>query len=439
MLTTDVLIIGAGPSGLSTSYFLQIPKIVIIEKEDRAGGLMKTDYYEDSYFDKTGHLLHLRTDELRRIIENELNVPLRRIKRNSKIFSRDTFIEYPFQVNLYGLPKEVVATCLKNFIHAKIKKRKKRYKSFKDFIYGEFGEGIANEFLIPYNTKIWTLNPDDMSAGFCEKYIPVPDIDDVIDGALGIIKTDVGYNASFYYPERGGIESIIRGFLRRIHSEIIYKSYPVKINLKKRLVFLSNNTVYNYKYLVSTIPLNDFISLIEDAPVEIQNAGSRLSNTEICYFNVITKRILDNVPHWIYLPERDIPFYRVGSYSAFNRLLTRDEYETFYIEFSYRKGGFCDSGNLERRIPHLFKRLGFIKDDSDIISIRPFFIKCAYVIFDKHYQKSTSLIFDYLSKNRVYSIGRYGKWEYSSMQDAILYGKETALDIKKRIKIEKNK
>ncbi|MCX7959611.1 MAG: NAD(P)-binding protein, partial [Deltaproteobacteria bacterium] len=185
MLQKETIILGSGPSGLSTAYFLKSPNVLIVEKEERAGGLMKTDFYEDSYFDKTGHLLHLRTDELRKVIENELNVPLKRIIRNSKIFSHDIFTEYPFQINLFGLPKEIVARCLKAFIHARMNKRKKNYKSFRDFIFGEFGEGIANEFLIPYNSKIWTVSPDEMSQGFCEKYIPIPAIDDVVDGALG--------------------------------------------------------------------------------------------------------------------------------------------------------------------------------------------------------------------------------------------------------------
>ncbi len=439
MLKTEVMILGAGPSGLSTAYFLQNQDVIVIEKEDRAGGLMKTDFYENSYFDKTGHLLHLRTEELRSLIENELRVPLKNIKRDSKIFSHNVFTEYPFQINLFGLPRDVVSRCLKGFIKVRMNKSKKRYKSFKDFIYGEFGDGIAEEFLIPYNSKIWTINPEYMSAGFCEKYIPIPEIDDVIDGALGIARTDVGYNSSFFYPLREGIESIIKGFLRKIQANIIYKTHPIKINLKKRLVYLSNNTVYNYRYLVSTIPLNEFISLIEDAPEDVHRAGKKLRNTMVCYFNIITKRVVDSLPHWVYLPERDIPFYRIGSYSAFERSTTKEEYNTFYLEFSYRRETGCDSGNLERRIPHLLKRLGFISDESDIINIRPFFINCAYVIFDKNYQKSTTEIFDYLSKSKVFSIGRYGRWEYSAMQDAILYGKETASIIIKRKQIEKNR
>jgi len=347
MLNTDILILGAGPAGLSTAYFLKREGITIIEKEDRAGGLMKTDYYENSYFDKTGHLLHLRTDVLKKIIEDELNISLKQIKRNSKIFSHNIFTEYPFQVNLFGLPKEIISRCLKDFIRARISGREKKYKTFKDFIYGEFGEGIADEFLIPYNSKIWTLNPEEMSAGFCEKYIPIPDIYDVIDGALGIVKTDVGYNSSFYYPERGGIETIIKGFLKKIYANIIYKTQPVKINLKKRLVYLSDNTVFNYKYLVSTIPLNQLVKLIEDAPSDVKNAGTKLLNSQVCYFNVITKRVFFDIPHWVYLPEKDIPFYRIGSYSAFDRNLTLDDYNTFYIEFAYSSGDVCDSGNLE--------------------------------------------------------------------------------------------
>lgn len=439
MIETDILILGAGPAGLSASYFLKGRRTILVEKEDRAGGLMKTDFYNHSYFDRTGHLLHLRSDELKRLIEVELGVPLIKIERNSRIFIHNVFTEYPFQVNLFGLPREVIAKCLRDFIMARIERKRGRYRTFRDFIYNEFGEGIAEEFLIPYNTKIWTVQPEAMSAGFCEKYIPVPAIEDVINGALGIIKRDIGYNASFYYPERGGIESIIRGFLSRIESDIIYRTTPHKINLKKRLVYLSDNTTLHFNHLISTIPLKAFVNLIEDAPQDIKREAKRLDNTSVCYFNVVAKRGSNSIPHWVYLPERDIPFYRIGSYSAFSRGLTTDDYNTFYIEYSYRSDVMCDSANLERRIPPLLKRLGFIFDESDVVDIRPFFIDCAYVIFDRYYQNATSKIFGYLKREKIFSIGRYGRWEYSAMQDAILDGKAAAEDIMRMKKIGKKR
>lgn len=431
MLNTEVLILGAGVAGLSTAYFLKRKRSIIIEKESRAGGLMRTDFYSNSYFDKTGHLLHLRTDDLKRLIEVDLGVTLTKIERDSKIFTHGIFMEYPFQVNLNGLPREVIARCLIDFITTRLNRKKHRYRSFKEFIYGEFGAGIAEEFLIPYNSKIWTLPPDQMSPGFCEKYIPVPKIEDVVAGALGIIKKGIGYNASFYYPQRGGIEAVIKGFLRHTSTEILLKTRPVRINLAKRLVYLSDNNVFHFDHLVSSIPLKEFVLLIEDAPESIRDAARRLTNTQVTYFNIITKRTVDRLPHWVYLPEKEIPFYRVGSYSAFTRELTLPEYNTFYLEFSHRSGVSCDVANLSRRIPSLLCRLGFITGESDIIDIKPYSIDYAYVIFDKHYQSSTKRIFDYLKRKGILSIGRYGRWEYAAMQDAIMNGREAAQKILK--------
>jgi len=69
--------------------------------------------------------------------------------------------------------------------------------------------------------------------------------------------------------------------------------------------------------------------------------------------------------------------------------------------------------------------IGVIKDESDIIEKNILNMKYAYVIYDKEYKNSTEAIHKFLKFFDVFSIGRYGKWEYSAMEDAIIQGKKT--------------
>src|SRR5262249_14735490 len=84
----------------------------------------------------------------------------------------------------------------------------------RDFILRHLGEGFARRFMLPYNEKLFTVPCEELSPEWGGRFIPRPSLADVVRGALGFSRDDAGYNATFWYPREGGIESLARGLLR---------------------------------------------------------------------------------------------------------------------------------------------------------------------------------------------------------------------------------
>ena len=108
---TEVIILGAGLSGLTCAHYLN-KNYSIFEKESRVGGLCRSERIDGFTFDYTGHLLHLKRDENKRLIKKLLGKNLFLQKRKSWIYSKRTYTKYPFQANIYGLPEEVIEECI---------------------------------------------------------------------------------------------------------------------------------------------------------------------------------------------------------------------------------------------------------------------------------------------------------------------------------------
>ena len=151
-----IVIVGAGLAGLSTAYHLGAVPYRMFERELEAGGLCRSYQVNGFTFDMTGHLLHFRQEKIKELVEQLLAGRLARHVRRSFIYSHRTYTEYPFQVNTYGLPPEVVRDCLLGFIATLTEPTGASHAppSFKAWILDNLGEGFARHFMVPFNEKL---------------------------------------------------------------------------------------------------------------------------------------------------------------------------------------------------------------------------------------------------------------------------------------------
>ena len=440
-----VLIIGAGLTGLSTAFHLEKMGAIdysVYEKREKVGGLCRSEYVTgrgfkgEFTFDILGHLLHLKEEYTKGLVKKLLEGNLKTHIRNSWIYSKGVYTKYPFQANTYGLEPKVVKECVFGFIDAKYRSlhfpEGPFEESFNDWILRNFGKGIAKHFMIPYNQKIWTVHPRELTCGWLKvnpKYVPSPNIQEVVIGALREQRKGFGYNVYFRYPRRGGIQKLPDAFKAKIKNLKLNASLS-KIDIRKKVAYFKRGKFKrNFQFLVSTVPLPELIlKIIDNVPERVKNAALKLNHTSVLNLNLGIKRKNIDRGDWVYFPEKKYVFYRVGFPKKFSENMCPPGTSSLYVEIACKPGKMTREKKEEfiiRAKKDLIKA-GILKTEQEILVEHPERIPYAYVIYDRNRDRNLKIIQDYLKEKDIYSVGRYGGWKYSTMEEAILEGKGVA-------------
>jgi protoporphyrinogen oxidase len=417
-----VVILGGGLTGISAALHLRQPW-VLFEREAKLGGLAVSEERDGFHFDLTGHWLHLRDPAIKQLVAEVLPGGMASVQRRARIFSHGVTTLYPFQANLFGLPPDVIKECLLGVIEAKMQSAGAPPRNFEEYCLRHFGAGISRHFMIPYNEKLWGVHPHTITADWCSRFVPLPNLEQVVAGAVGADAGRMGYNVEFFYPKQGGIETLARALGGRIQGgEVHLRSNVESVNFRKREVVVAGERV-PYHAVVSTLPLPELLTRMPGLPDDIAAHASRLRCTTLRYLNVATRSPPRADWHWVYLPEKNLPFYRVGIYSNAVASMAPAGAASFYVELADR--GPVNDATLSD-VAQGLARIGAIVAPGDIRFADPREIKYAYVVFDEHYSSATTAIFRFLESQAIYSRGRYGAWTYNAMEDCLLAGREVA-------------
>jgi protoporphyrinogen oxidase len=427
-----ILILGAGLTGLATAYYLKNRDCLVVEKGDRPGGLCGTTEQKGFHFDYTGHFLHVRDDSVKALIFDLLPDGWIRGERASFIHYKDTYTPFPFQAHTHGLPAEVIRDCLVGYIRAYGARGRDAGKdqSFRAWVESRFGEGFAKHFFIPYNTKIWRTPLEDITTEWVSWAVPMPEPEEVVDGALGTGEARLGYNVSFYYPARGGIGTFTDALARRVEG-IAMGREAVAVEHADRVVHFKDGSSQRYDRLVSTLPLKKLLEITTGIPAALKEAGENLRYVSVFNLNLGIDRKDETGRHWIYFPEDRFPFYRTGMPSNVSEGTGPPGTTSYYVEVSYLPEEKPAEEALRASCIEKMKALDLIGPSDRILAEEIKQIEYAYVIYDAHRRAHLEGILGGLAALGIHSVGRYGAWEYSFMESAILAGKNLAESFKK--------
>ncbi len=428
----DVLVLGAGLAGISTALALG-GGYRLVERESRPGGLCRTEVRDGFAFDATGHWLHLRDPDVRALAQEVLPDGWVTVQRRASIWSHGVFTRYPYQVNTHGLPPAVVAENVLGFIAAHLGEggralRERLPQDFSEFVLRHLGEGIARNFMFPYNEKLWTVPASELTIEWMGRFVPRPTLEQVVRGALGLEGDGDGYNATFLYPRQGGIETFVRALTARLPRAPECGVRALSIDPVRKVARLSTGEEVRYRAVVSSIPLPEMAELVQGAPPHVREAARSLRAATVTYVNVAARDVGGPPWHWVYLPEARLRPYRVGSASAAVPSLAPEGFRSFYVEMSGRDP--VPPAEAERAAIEALATLGMIASPSDVRFAEVRTIPGAYVIHDRAYGPARQTVCRWLAEHDVLVAGRSGSWEYSSMEDALLGGREAARRLK---------
>jgi protoporphyrinogen oxidase len=410
-----IVIIGAGISGLTAAYFLKKP-YDILESKPYAGGLCASFYENGFTFDCSGHFIHIKDEKIKKFVD-KLSGGMDKINRESSIYMGSKFIPYPFQANLSFLDEKIKKECVESILKTKNIAVETKMPFLK-WSAAMFGSGITKYFMRPYNQKLWSYDLNKMTAEWSGEFVPKPDVESIVKSAYSKNSKKYGYNVVFYYPKSGGCKALIDGLSKKIKIKV--NSEAVKIDIKNKVVFASNGMSYKYGKLISTQSLTELVKRISNVPSNVKAASKKLLANSVRCINIGVKsklgipEILKN-RHWIYMPEKKLGFYRIGIYSNVSENSAPKNSYSFYAEYSSFNGKYKNAENIINDL----KRERFIRSYDEAAAVNVVEIPNAYAIYDKNRTRSLNEINSFLLKNDIFSIGRYGAWEYSFIEKNI--------------------
>ena len=424
-----VVILGAGLTGLSAAYHLGAPSLVL-EREEEVGGLARTRTEDGFTFDCTGHLLHLRDPRVLALVEEFLPRAFMRHERRALIFSKGVYTAYPFQANLHGLPLDVVKECVGGFVESEVRRAAEgepdlRTIGFRAWAERTFGAGIARHFLLPYNEKLWRTDLDEVECGWVSWSIPRPTLKEILDGAFGATVRGLGYNPTFLYPRRGGINVLPEAFALR-GPEIRLNQTVTSVDARAREVHLSTGDVVSYERLVSTLPLDRLLRITRGLPSGMPGVGERLRAVRVLNISLGVDRRSVSGAHWIYFPEKEYSFYRVGFPANLSETLAPRGCSSLYVERSLLRDEPYDADEVVHRAVDDLRRAGILWRGDRLVYRRVSVLDPAYVIYDRFRAENLPAAHRALEGAGIVSAGRFGAWEYSSMEGAIKAGMDVA-------------
>lgn len=426
----EVVILGAGLTGLSAAYHLEKYNFFdfkIFESEQLAGGLARSVYHDSFTFDYTGHFLHCNDDYFKSFLDLVLPEKERcSISRNSFVYTHNEFIPYPFQINLNGLPNEVVVECLCGF--AKRKHQIQNPKTFRDWVIKYFGSGIAKHFFFPYNKKLLQYSLGKVTPSWAGRFVPKTDIEEIVENIKNQKSSkNVGYNYSFLYPKVGGIQTFVEKIVKKITTPILTNHKAVSVDLTHKKVFFENGHVEPFKYLITTMPLNNFLHMLrEPANIDLKRQHRKLKCNSVINFNIGFRASDTYDKHWIYIPEKKYEFYRVGFWNNFSPTMVPLGCASMYGELAYLPYKEHSIDRVERSINQSLEIFGISKNN--VVTEKILQIEHAYVIYDGWRERNILSLRKRLHDQGIFSVGRYGEWKYSTMQDAILDGRNVVVN-----------
>lgn len=410
---TRHLIVGAGASGLAYANFLDGDDYLILEADSEIGGYCKTVVQDGFVWDYSGHFFHFKHPEIERYLLDRMPADeVRSIRKLSKIVFGGTRIDFPFQKNIHQLPQQDFIDCLYDLFFKEEAYGTGKPAHFEEMLYRKFGRGIAERFLIPYNEKLYACSLKTLDVDAMGRFFPFAETADII---RNFRKPDnASYNDHFTYP-RGGAIQYIRALERDLE--------PARICLGERLlsvdpaakVATTSRRQIAFEHLISSAPFDRLLQMVG------WETQTPLSSNKVLVFNLgFDRKGWDDV-HWVYFPERQFSFYRVGFY---DNIFGTDRM-SLYVELGYPSHATIDVEAARRQVLADLAKAGIVTDHR-LLSHHTVTLDPAYVHITRESQALVTKTRAALAARGIYSVGRYGGWTYCSIEDNILEARSLA-------------
>lgn len=329
-----IVIIGGGPTGLGAALRLTDLGVTDWELYDcspQIGGLSRS-FVDDAGFtwDIGGHVIFSHYS----YFDDAMNFAISEWfehQRESWVRTHGVWVPYPFQNNIHRLPEVQRVAALEGLLDVYKETYSSKPANFEEYFSRQFGKGICDIFMRPYNFKVWAVPPALMSCEWVGERVATVDVKRVCRNLI-TGQDDLGWgpNATFRFPARGGTGAIWASLAARLPASNIHtgSQYEISsVNLESKTIALANGSTVAFDCLISTMPFDDLLRRCHGAMVDQARWTGVADQMVFSGTHVIGIGIRGAPPAhlksmcWMYFPDSNSPFYRAtvfSNYSKFN-------------------------------------------------------------------------------------------------------------------------
>jgi len=435
----NVVIIGAGPAGLTAAYELSKHNVpaVVLEADKTVGGISRTVNYKGYLFDIGGHRFFTKWDEVNQIWQEVLQDKFLARPRLSRIFYRKKFFYYPLRAKnaLFGLgPIETV-----RIVFSYLRSRLVYYhneQNLEQWVSNRFGKRLYEIFFKTYTEKVWGVPCTEICAEWAAQRIQGLSLTTAIRNALfkqqkTSVKTLIN---SFHYPERGP------GQMWEMMTDRLRKQgYPVLLQRPVTRIVHGENRVlcletrgpdgveqFDGTDFISSMPIRELVNALDPpAPEEVRRAASRLRYRDFLIVSLIINRKEVMPDNWIYIHEPGVRVGRIQNFKNWSPAMVPDPNKTCLgMEYFVFENDDLWSSSDEKLI-ELAKReiaeLGLAKSEEieDGAVVR---MPKAYPMYDNGWVRQVTIIRRYLATAlpNLQLVGRNGMHKYNNQDHSMM-------------------
>jgi protoporphyrinogen oxidase len=438
--TTEVVIIGAGPAGLTAAYELMKRGVssVVLEKDTVVGGISRTATHKGYRFDIGGHRFFTKVDRVMDMWQEVLQDDFLKRPRQSRIYYNRKFFSYPikpFDV-LYKLGFWETFLAGLSYVKSKIWKRKKE-ESFEDYIINNFGERLYLTFFKSYTEKVWGIPCTEIRAEWAAQRIKGLSMTSLIQTALfgnrgNKIKTLI---EEFYYPRFGP------GMMWEKTRDLVEKSghSTVRFGVSVDTIHhdgsrITGVTITNEdgekemlegKHVVSSMPISELILKMDPAlPSEVRSAVEGLHYRDFITIALVLRQKDMFTDNWIYVHEPGVSMGRIQNFKNWSPEMVPDESMTCvgleYFCFTSDPIWSMSDQDLIRLGAEELEQIGLARQE-DVVDGAVVRMEKTYPVYDLSYERAMPIIKDAVRPfTNLYPVGRNGMHKYNNQDHAML-------------------
>lgn len=428
MTEPKVLIIGGGPTGLGAALRLTDlghQNWKLIDQCD-VGGLSRS-YVDDHGFtwDLGGHVIfshYAYFDDAMDFAVQDWNC----LERESWVWISGAWVPYPFQNNIHRLPNDQKQDALNGLIDIYGKTYDAKAAHFGEYVTRQFGEGIANLFMRPYNFKVWAVPLEKMNTVWTGERVATVDLKRICSNIIHN-KDDLGWgpNATFRFPKRGGTGGIWTSLAAKLPQDkftVGSQHRVVSVDADQKVVVFADGSTESYDVLISTMPFDDLLRITTgekcfgDAPKTLW--PSIADQMVYSATHVIGLGIKGAPPPhlhtkcWMYFPMSDSPFYRCTVFSNYADTHAPEGHWSLMLEVSESVYKPVDSSTVVEECVKGCIASNLLTAEDVVVSKWHKRLAKGYPTPFVGRDELLEQVQPSLLKAQIYSRGRFGGWRY---------------------------